>query len=1004
MDGSEEYNKLLKAYQDLQLRVTQFSFIEQKLINTQDKLDYELLLYKRLQNFNSAALKDLSMHDFVRLVAESVIDVLELESAVVLFKNETDDVELFLEGFPKQDISTTQYIDDTILLANDLEEGKACILNPNHFYNIPSFIQFYSGLFFQFTEKELGYSFVIIGFISIKKAPIYQLLQARHETIFSVFAQQAQSLLANKIKNDKIKNQIEKISSSEIELKKLSLIATKTNNSVIISDAEGRIEWVNEAFTKASGYTLEESKGKKPKEFLQGRNTDKAELKKLSEAIYKKENIQVTLINYTKEGAPYYNQIEVTPVFDEQGNHLNYISLQKDITQELINQREILRINSRFELITSKSNIGIWEWEASTNKVVWNDTLLLQYGVDKDNYDKMDFVNFWNNSVHPDDSERVEFNTNYLMTSDQEVLEQEYKIIKYNDKEVRIVRDVTIAERDEKGTLLRLIGSTLDITEERKNELELQHNLRQQELLSELALGLNNVSDFDSRINLAIEQVGLHTQVSRVYIFQDAENSKVSNNTFEWCNKNISSQKNELQGLSYESIPSLKSILLDKGLLYAEDISVLPNDLVPVLQSHDIKSIIIYPLYVKGVYFGFIGFDECLIHKKWLKSELELLRTISGIISNAFERDLSEKTLLASEEKYRSIIENINIGLLESNVNGEIVFQNKKFFELTLLDNASLLVIRKDAEADLKEKVLNGNILSYTKIDQSVYEIEINRLDHKLITLLVSCAPSINQEGEVSGYINAYLDITDIKQIEKAVLKKNDELKKINTELDNFVYSVSHDLRSPLLSIRGILDLISKTALLDDKTLQYLNLAETSAKRLDGTIQEILEYSKNARFDIELEEFNIVDMLNLIFEDLKFTSNNEVSLLIEIDGPPMICSDKSRMNTLLKNLIGNSVKYKRKSDTDSYVKFKLHRLSDHLLMEVEDNGMGISEKSIDKVFDMFYRGTKSSVGTGLGLYICKEIVNKLGGSISVKSELGIGTSMSISIPNNINYK
>ena len=123
-----------------------------------------------------------------------------------------------------------------------------------------------------------------------------------------------------------------------------------------------------------------------------------------------------------------------------------------------------------------------------------------------------------------------------------------------------------------------------------------------------------------------------------------------------------------------------------------------------------------------------------------------------------------------------------------------------------------------------------------------------------------------------------------------------------------------------------------------------------------------------------------------------------VNFEMDMQGSPIIYSDKKRTNTLLKNLIGNSVKYKRNNIDNAFVKFSMNITHDNIQMLVVDNGMGISELSIGKVFDMFYRGTKLSAGTGLGLYICKEIVNKLHGEISVKSQLNIGTTFEINIP------
>ncbi|MBK9392342.1 MAG: GAF domain-containing protein [Bacteroidetes bacterium] len=135
---------------------------------------------------------------------------------------------------------------------------------------------------------------------------------------------------------------------------------------------------------------------------------------------------------------------------------------------------------------------------------------------------------------------------------------------------------------------------------------------------------------FDQRMNNIMEKIGVHTDVSRVYIFENSADGLQSNNTYEWCNVGVTPQKDELQNVPYEIIPSWKKQLLGEGRVYSEDISDMPEDLKLILEPQEIKSIVVYPLFKMGEFFGFIGFDECTRNKKWSKSELEFLRTVSG--------------------------------------------------------------------------------------------------------------------------------------------------------------------------------------------------------------------------------------------------------------------------------------------------------------------------------------------------------------------------------------
>jgi signal transduction histidine kinase len=238
------------------------------------------------------------------------------------------------------------------------------------------------------------------------------------------------------------------------------------------------------------------------------------------------------------------------------------------------------------------------------------------------------------------------------------------------------------------------------------------------------------------------------------------------------------------------------------------------------------------------------------------------------------------------------------------------------------------------------------------------------------------------------------------KLVERSVEvnKKNYDLIKANGELDNFVYRVSHDLRSPLLSVKGLLSLVFQSPDLNEKTEGYLRRAETSINRLDETIREILEYSRNSRLAQKLEVFDIRRMVELIFEDLRYLAGPQFNFTFELNGPNEVMSDGYRINTVMRNLISNSVKYRRSDIPDPGLKVTIDNLPKLVTIKVEDNGEGIPENSLPRVFEMFYRGTNTSVGTGLGLYICREVIEKLNGDIRISSTPGKGTLVTIELP------
>ncbi|MGC4040821.1 MAG: ATP-binding protein [Flavobacterium sp.] len=229
---------------------------------------------------------------------------------------------------------------------------------------------------------------------------------------------------------------------------------------------------------------------------------------------------------------------------------------------------------------------------------------------------------------------------------------------------------------------------------------------------------------------------------------------------------------------------------------------------------------------------------------------------------------------------------------------------------------------------------------------------------------------------------------------------ENQELKIANYELDRFVYCTSHDLRAPLKSIMGLIEIASDETN-EKATLEYLNMLKGKAQKLDGFISDILDYSRNTRMEITKEVIDFKAMLDEISHNLKFMGDTDrtVDFGVEIVSDIPVYADKNRLNTALNNLVSNAIRYQDAKAPDPFVKIKIETSEAQTKIIISDNGIGIPKELQPKIFDMFYRVSNQSIGSGLGLYIVKEAVNKLNGSIEVQSEVGKGTSFVVCIPN-----
>ena len=240
------------------------------------------------------------------------------------------------------------------------------------------------------------------------------------------------------------------------------------------------------------------------------------------------------------------------------------------------------------------------------------------------------------------------------------------------------------------------------------------------------------------------------------------------------------------------------------------------------------------------------------------------------------------------------------------------------------------------------------------------------------------------------------------KEAEKALQRQNKELVKINEELDKFVYSVSHNLRAPLTSVLGLVNIGRIEDGKKDESFQPLfNMMEKSIRKLDATLKEILNYSRNARSEITIEKVDLALIIQTCLESSEYIEGYEqVKKEISIRNEGIaFYSDGHRLGVVFDDLISNAIRYHdiRKKRPTLTIEAEISTSTVHILFK--DNGIGISEELIPRIFEMFFRGTEKSDGAGLGLYIVNEMTEKLGGTIQVSSVFGEGTAFHLEIPN-----
>lgn len=377
----------------------------------------------------------------------------------------------------------------------------------------------------------------------------------------------------------------------------------------------------------------------------------------------------------------------------------------------------------------------------------------------------------------------------------------------------------------------------------------------------------------------------------------------------------------------------------------------------------------------------------------------------SQIIS-VFSRDITvrkayQKKIVENEANLRSIFNTIEDSIWLVNADYELIDFNNEFYKkyklafgVRLVRGANILALLPSDNKDLidcwRERYSSGLKGKPGKYyDTYPGEKEWRTYEIKTYPII--------ENSNVTGLTVYARDITHQTRTEDLLKKQNAELSKINAELDRFVYSASHDLRAPLMSMKGLLNMIT---LDPDKgnTTHYLALMDKSINKLDSFISDIIHYSRNSRMEMMSKRIHFHELVEESIEALKFMEGaKDVNILRKIRETAPFYSDYSRLLMIFNNVIANAIGY-RDIRKESFLKIQVTVDSNGATISFSDNGIGIHKEHLENIFKMFFRANADSKGSGLGLYIVKGVVDKLAGTIEVQSSLGEGTTFKVNLP------
>jgi PAS domain S-box-containing protein len=372
--------------------------------------------------------------------------------------------------------------------------------------------------------------------------------------------------------------------------------------------------------------------------------------------------------------------------------------------------------------------------------------------------------------------------------------------------------------------------------------------------------------------------------------------------------------------------------------------------------------------------------------------------TLTNICFTALDitdRKAAELELIDSEARFRSLVQNSSDMITVVDEQGKINYVSESVSKMLGFHSSDIVNHSLDEFIHRDDHTAYHALLKQVQQSGSEenFSVEYRMINASKQYLYIESVWN-NQLGNknILGMVVNSRDITQRKEAEM-------ELKRTNFELDSFVYRASHDLRAPLRSVLGLLNLI-KADSNPDNSLKYISLAEKSINKLDTFIIDLTNFSRNTRLEIKKELIQFDAIIEECIQNHMYMENAaRVKPIVEIAPNIEFYSDPSRINILLSNLISNAIKYQRtEPELESFFKVQIESSGSGVLITVSDNGKGIGEEYLNQIFEMFFRASEDSYGSGLGLYITKQVVEKLGGKITVNSKIKEGTTFTVFLP------
>lgn len=722
-------------------------------------------------------------------------------------------------------------------------------------------------------------------------------------------------------------------------------------------------------------------------------------------------------------------------------------------------QTQLHHLSDRLTLAIRSGAIGIWDWDIRQNILTWDERMYELYGITPDRFTSV--YNAWASSLHPEDRPLAELAIQQALRGEKDY-DPEFRIV-HPDGSIHFIKGHALVQRDDQGQPIHMIGVNLDITEQKQTEAALRQNeialqqlnaeleqrvadrtselsalndrlllafqekeateaalqrqTQQRQFLWNITQKIRQSLDLTEVLNTAVEEVGKNLQVDRVAVYRFLE---------DWSGDFIAES---IRGDWIQLVnPVVQKVWEDTflqetqgGRFRRQEISVVPDIYaaglrfchIELLEQFQAKAYVVVPIFSGDTLWGLLAMYQNSAPRHWQDWESQLLEQIASQLSIAIyqsqlysqlqseleERQQSAAVLREAERRWRSLLDHVQLIVVGLDPLGQINYVNPFFLSLTGYTEDEVLGQNwfenflpkscQDTVQTICREVLNQNLHPYHQnviLSKSGEERFIAWNNTRLQDLT----------GATIGIISIGEDITERQKVEAM---KNE-----------FIGIVSHELRTPLTAIQLSLGLL-KTGIYaknPEKSQRMIEIALLDTNRLVNLVNDILDLERleSGRAVLDKTICQVADLMQRAVDGMQAIATQQHITLTITPTDTRVWAAADTIIQTLTNLLSNAIKF---SPADSEILLRAERQASNVLFQVCDHGRGIPADKLETIFGRFQQvdasDSREKGGTGLGLPICRSIIERHGGKIWVESTLGKGSTFffTLPIPSEQNY-